>query len=99
MKELNETAALMSSNDYKERFAAEYYQEETRYLKLKEMLEKWDAGTLKFTPTCPRKLYDRQRSAMLDKLQVFVERAKLEDVNLDIDKTISNILRIHNYEL
>ena len=98
MLELKETAALMSSDDYKERFAAEYYQEETRYLKLKAMLEKWDVGTLGFTPTCPRKLYDRQRSAMLAKLQVLVKRAELEGVKLNIDKTVSNILKIHNYE-
>lgn len=96
MKELNETAALMSSNDYKERFAAEYYQEETRYLKLKEMVEQWYAGTLKFTPTCPRELYCRQLSAMLAKLQVFVERAELEGVRLDIDENMAKIFDVNN---
>ena len=34
MKQLSETVDLMQSADYKERFAAEYYQLENRFLKL-----------------------------------------------------------------
>ena len=50
MKDLKETAAMMSSVDYKERFAAEYYQLENRYVKLNAMVEKWDKGELNFVP-------------------------------------------------
>lgn len=49
--ELADTAEMMMSKDYKERFRAEYCQVVIRYQKLKAMLEKWDNGELNFTPT------------------------------------------------
>ena len=79
---LNDTAALMASADYKERFAAEYYQLETRYEKLQAMVKKWDKGELNFTPTCPRSTYDLQLRAMADYKAVLEVRAKLEGVEL-----------------
>ena len=91
MKELKETVALMNSADYKERFIAEYHQNETRYLKLKAMIEKWDKGELNFTPTCPRKIYDRQLSAMLANLFVLVERANMENIELVVDDKMHKI--------
>jgi len=95
MKTLEETVALMNSADYKERFAGEYYQLETRYLKLKTMTEKWDKGELTFTPTCPRAIYDRQLSSMLLYLFILIERAELEQVKLDIDDEMSKIFVLH----
>lgn len=95
MKTLEETVALMNSADYKERFAGEYYQLETRYLKLKAMIEKWDKGELNFTPTCHRAIYDRQLSCMLLYLFVLLERAELEQVKLDIDDEMGKILVTH----
>jgi hypothetical protein len=82
MKELQETATLMCSADYKERFRAEYYQLETRYEKLKAMVEKWDKGELNFTATCPRSTYDLQLRAMADYKAVLEMRAKIECVEL-----------------
>ena len=73
---------MMSSTDYKERFLAEYYQLETRYLKLKAMVDKWDAGTLEFTPTCPRATYNFQLRAMKDYLDILTIRAKMEGVEI-----------------
>ena len=52
--ELKNTVSMMESTDYKERFKAEYEQLRIRFEKLNAMLDKWDAGTLPFTPTCPR---------------------------------------------
>lgn len=95
MKTLEETVALMNSADYKERFAGEYYQLETRYLKLKAMTEKWDKGELNFTPTCPRSIYDRQLSCMLLYLFILLERADLEQVKLDIDDHMGKLFVIH----
>ena len=95
MKTLEETVALMNSADYKERFAGEYYQLETRYLKLKAMIEKWDKGELNFTPTCPRAIYDRQLSCMLLYLFILIERAELEQVKLDIDNEMGAIFATH----
>ena len=83
MMELKDTAAMMSSTDYKERFAAEYYQLETRYIKLNTMVEKWDKGELTFTPTCPRATYDFQLRAMKEYLGILQIRAKIEDIELD----------------
>lgn len=82
MKELQETATMMCSADYKERFRAEYYQLETREEKLKAMVEKWDKGELSFTPTCPRSTYDLQLRAMADYKAVLEMRAKIEGVEL-----------------
>lgn len=96
MKTLEETTALMNSADYKERFAAEYYQLETRYLKLKAMTEKWDNGTLNFVPTCPRTIYDRQLSCMLLYLFILIERAELEQVNLDVDEHMKKLFESHS---
>ena len=43
---LKKTIGMMCSDDYRERFKAEYFQVDIRYQKLKEMVEKWDAGEL-----------------------------------------------------
>ena len=40
------TIQLMNSDDYKERFKAEYYHLVTIYKGLKSMLTKWDEGIL-----------------------------------------------------
>ncbi len=80
--ELHETVELMTSEDYKERFKAEYYQVKIRYEKLKAMLDKWDNGELVFRPTCPRQLYDIQIKAMLEYIGVLKVRAELENVEL-----------------
>ena len=55
--ELRDTIEMMNSENYKERFKAEYYQVVIRYQKLKSMLDKWDNDQLEFAPTCPRSTY------------------------------------------
>lgn len=81
--ELKDTAALMMSADYKERFCAEYWQLRDRFVKLTVMLNKWDAGELDFTPDCPRQLLDRQIRAMADYIGILEERAAIEGVTLE----------------
>lgn len=90
MKDLKETVSLMTSEDYKERFKAEYYQLETRYVKLANMYEKMKAGTLEFTPTCPKAYYSRQLNRMLSYIKVLLDRAKLEKVELEIDDYVKS---------
>lgn len=80
--ELKDTVELMTSDDYKERFIAEYCQVKIRYGKLKYMLERWDNGILNFTPTCPRSTYDLQISAMKDYIAILDARAVMEGVTL-----------------
>ena len=79
---LKDTVPLMLSEDYKERFKAEYHQLRDRINNLSAMLEKWDAGTLDFTSTCPRSTYDMQKRAMADYLAVLEARAVMEGAEL-----------------
>lgn len=79
---LKDTAKLMCSEDYKERFVAEYYQTFNRYLGLREMLRKWDSNRLTFEPICPRSTYDIQLQAMKQYLSVLEARAVMEHINL-----------------
>ena len=80
--ELKDTAKLMESGDYTERFKAEYYQIVIRYRKLSAMLEKWDNGTLEFNPTCPRSTYNIQVKAMADYIAILEARAVMEGIEL-----------------
>lgn len=80
--ELKDTIEMMVSEDYKERFRAEYYQLMIRYKKLKTLLDKWDSGQLDFKPTCPRSTYNLQIKAMTDLLAVLEARAVMEGIEL-----------------
>lgn len=80
--ELAATAEGMVSADYKERFIAEYIQIRNRYYGLKNMIKQWDDGTLTFTPTCPREIYDFQLNAMKDYIAILAVRAKLENIEI-----------------
>ena len=80
--ELKDTVEMMNSSDYKERFKAEYTQLVIRYYGLRNMLEKWDNGTLEFEPTCPRSTYNLQIKAMTDYIAVLEARAVMENIEL-----------------
>ena len=80
--ELKDTVAQMCSENYKERFKAEYAQVAVRYQKLKAMLDKWDTGKLNFTPTCPRGIYNFQIRAMVDYIASLEARAAIEGIEL-----------------
>lgn len=82
VKDLKDTAEMMTSEDYKERFKAEYAQVCIRYQKLAAMLEKWDKGELNFIPTCPRSTYNMQIAAMTDYIAVLEARAVMEGIIL-----------------
>ena len=77
------TAALMTSENYKDRFKAEYIQLKNRYEGLKRMTDNWDNGTLNFTPTCPRATYNFKLRAMKEYLDILEVRAKIEGINLE----------------
>ena len=80
--ELIDTVEDMLSDDYKKRFLAEVEQLWIRLYRLSVMLEKWDAGTLDFTPTVPREVYDRQMEGMRLYMQTLRERAKIEGIKI-----------------
>ncbi len=79
---LYETTLLMKSNDFKERFQAEYIQLKIRYNGLKAMLEKYKAGTLSFQPKCSYELLFTQLVYMENYMKVLEERAKVEGIIL-----------------
>lgn len=79
---LKDTIEMMVSEDYKERFKAEYFQLALRLGGLKAMLAKWDNGELNFSPTCPRCIYDEQVEAMESYLKILTKRAEIEKISL-----------------
>ena len=81
--ELKDTVELMNSKDYKERFKAEYLQLKIRYQKLHNMVIKYEAKTLDFTPTCDLDLLKHQMFLMEQLLYVLEVRAEIEKVNLE----------------
>ena len=80
--QLKDTIELMTSEDYKERFKAEYLQLKIRVEGLRKMLIKWDAGKLDFTPPCPRETYLTQKRYMEEYLNQLEVRAEIEDIEL-----------------
>lgn len=81
--ELKDTVEMMLSDDYKERFKAEYQQVKIRWSKLAKMLDDWDAGVLTFEPTCPKHTLMRQCDAMLSYLEIMKSRAWYEGIELE----------------
>ena len=80
--ELERLIELMKSEDYKDRFRAEYYQLEDRIDKLANMLEKYKAGTLNFTPSCSYELLSYQLQTMNAYKGVLEERAEIEGIEI-----------------
>ena len=80
--ELKDTIKMMNSEDYKERFKAEYYQIKIRYDKLHRMLIKHKAGTLDFKPTCPVSVLATQKRCMGEYLRQLEIRAEIEGIEL-----------------
>lgn len=80
--ELKDTVTLMTSEDYKDRFKAEYHQTKIRYDKLHLMVVKYDAGVLDFEPTCPINVLKDQLKYMGMYLYQLEVRAQLEGIEL-----------------
>ena len=75
--------SLSESDNYKDRFIAEYIQLKDRYNKLHRMLVRWEAGTLDFKPTCPFEVLEKQASLMGQYLKQLEIRAEIEDIDLE----------------
>ena len=79
---LNDTVEMMLSEDYKERFLAEYLQLIIRMSSLNNMLREYKAGTLNFTPKCSYDILIAQLRAMELYACFLEDRAKIEDIDL-----------------
>lgn len=79
---LKDTIDLMVSDDYMDRFVAEYAQTKIRYERLHSLLNKIDAGTAEFEPTCPVIKLRNQQAAMGNYLNQLEIRAEIENIIL-----------------
>jgi hypothetical protein len=79
---LNETVEMMNNEDYKERFRAEYLQLKIRLDGLKQMLYKYHANILPFTPSCSIALLTAQCNTMEAYLYLLEQRAIIENIKL-----------------
>ena len=90
--ELKDTIEMMNSDDYKERFKAEYHQTKIRYEKLKKFNTRIEAADMvKFEQDrniampkhdCPLHLLREQQSVMGQYLHVLELRAEIEGIKL-----------------
>ena len=79
---LKETAPMMESADYKERFKAEYYQLLFRLDRLTSMLIKWENNMLDFEPKCPKETLENQVIFMQGYMDILRLRAEIEGIEL-----------------
>lgn len=94
--ELKDTIVMMQSEDYKERFKAEYLQTKIRYEKLKKFNTQIEAANLaKFCPPnqegktmampkhdCPDEMLKEQQNIMGHYLHILEVRAEIEGIAL-----------------
>lgn len=82
MAKLKDTIEMMSSENWQDRFIAEYLQVKIRYQSLHNMLVKYKAGTLDFTPSCSYEILAEQAGYMGKYLNCLEVRAEIEGVKL-----------------
>ena len=84
---LEKTIKLMQSENYKERFLAEYWQTKIRYEKLKDFNNKIEAAIINCTAEpehdCPLHLLQEQQCAMGKYLHMLELRAVIENIDLN----------------
>lgn len=80
--ELKDTIELMTSEDCKERFKAEYWQAKIRYDKLDAMTVKYEANTLTSTPKCSLELLKEQKKYLGNYIRTLKIRAEIEKIEL-----------------
>nr|DAI37865.1 MAG TPA: hypothetical protein [Caudoviricetes sp.] len=80
---LQDTIEMMNSADYNERFKAEFYQLKIRICKLDNMVSKYKLGELPFEPNCSYDLLNGQLKAMRLYQSYLIERAEIENVEID----------------
>ena len=84
---LQDTIQEMLSEDWKERFKAEYHQLDTRTKKLQETYDLWEAGELPFKPKSTKDAFRRQLIYMRGYRDILKERSYIEGIDLSEPKT------------
>ena len=80
--QLKDTVEMMISEDFKERFKAEYYQLLIRLDGLTSMLIKWENNTLDFVPKCSKRTLENQIVFMQGYIGILRLRAEIEGIEL-----------------
>ena len=79
---LQDTIEMMTSDDYNERFKAEFLQLQIRIDKLEKMLKGYREGTLDFKPKCSYELLHKQLVFMRAYMEALDVRADIENIEL-----------------
>ena len=82
--QLKDTVEMMNSEDYKERFKAEYYQLLIRLDSLTSMLIKWENNMLDFEPKSSKETLENQLIFMKGYINILRLRAEIEEIDLTI---------------
>ena len=80
--QLKDTVEMMNSEDFKERFKAEYYQLSLRLYSLTCMLYKWKNNMLDFDPKCSKETLENQVIFMKGYVDILLLRSKIEGIKL-----------------
>ena len=80
--QLKDTVEMMNSEDFKERFKAEYYQLSLRLDALTIMLFKWENNMLDFEPKCSKETLKNQVIFMQGYIDILRLRAEIEEIDL-----------------
>ena len=80
--QLKDTIEMMNSEDFKERFKAEYYQLSLRLDVLTSMLIKWENNMLDFKPKCSKETLENQVIFMQGYIDILRLRAQIEGIKL-----------------
>lgn len=73
---LADTIPMMTSNDYRERFKAEYFQTKIRSSKLQVLIEERNIDSAVI-------VLERQLASMMDYLSILALRAQFEGISLE----------------
>lgn len=79
---LDKTVDMMLSDDYKDRFRAEYHQLVNRENKLQKMVKAYKEGKLDFKPKCSLDLLMWQLKTMQEYKYILKRRAEIEKIEL-----------------
>ena len=82
IKDLQETVYAMTSDDYKQRFIAEYAQATIRANKLSDVINRYFNDTLDFKLECGVWLLVEQYMVMKHYIEILQKRAEIENIDL-----------------
>ena len=80
--QLKDTVEMLNSEDFKERFKAEYYQLLIRLDSLTSMIINWENNKLNFDTKCSKETLENQVIFMKGYVDILLLRSKIEGIKL-----------------